>query len=340
MATVTIGKFKVVRRHLLAALTLWAAFFSTAQVVPVLKFNDEGKFKIVQFTDIHYKYGKGGSKKAIENMNNVLDAEQPDFVIITGDLVYADRAADAIRELLQPITSRNLPFATVFGNHDVQFDLTLPAMYDSIRSYSGCVMPERGGSFSPDYVVKVLSKDGNRTACVLYCMDSHSVTSVPGTGKYDWIKYEQIGWYRNQSDIFTTANGGKPLPALAFFHIPLPEFAYAEADTKSRLIGTKGENICCPALNSGLFTVIKEKGDVIGVFCGHDHDNDFAVGYFDVLLAYGRYSGGDTVYNHLKPKGARIIELNQDSRIFDTWLRLADGSIAQKASFPTDFTAK
>lgn len=328
------------KKCLLAAIALLAGVVAPAQENPVLKFNDEGKFKIVQFTDIHYKYGKGGSKKAIENMNAVLDAEQPDLVVITGDLVYADHVAEAIPELLEPITSRQLPFATVFGNHDEQFDLTLSQMYDSIQATPGSVMPPRDDRFSPDYIISVLSNDSTRVASVFYCIDSHSVTKYKDSGKYAWIAYDQIGWYRSLSDSITAANGGTPLPSLAFFHIPLPEFAYAEADMHSRLIGTKGEKICCPDINSGLFSSIKEKGDVIGVFCGHDHDNDFAVSYYDVLLAYGRYSGGDTVYNHLKPKGARVIELKQDSREFDTWLRLADGSVIQKTTFPADFGSK
>ena len=49
-----------------------------------------------------------------------------------------------------------------------------------------------------------------------------------------------------------------------------------------------GKKACAPALNSGLFTAIKENGDVMGVFVGHDHDDDYAVCWYDVLLAYGR----------------------------------------------------
>lgn len=328
------------KKLLLAAIAFLTVVLAQAQSAPVLRFNNDGKFKIVQFTDIHYKYSKSGSKRAVENMNAVLDAEKPDFVIITGDLIFAEQAADAVRELLEPITSRNLPFATVFGNHDEQFDLTLAELYDAIRSYPGSVMPERGDRFSPDYTVEILANNSDKPASVLYCIDSHSVTKIEDTGKYDWIKSDQINWYRDQSDKITAANGGQPLPSLAFFHIPLPEFAYADNGMSSGLIGTRGEDICCPELNSGLFCAFKEKNDVIGVFCGHDHDNDFAAKYYDILLAYGRYSGGNTVYNHLKPNGARVIELNQGSRQFDTWLRLADGSVIQKATFPIDFTKK
>ena len=47
-----------------------------------------------------------------------------------------------------------------------------------------------------------------------------------------------------------------------------------------------------------MFAAMKEAGDVMGVFVGHDHDNDYAVMWKNILLAYGRYTGGNTVYNH------------------------------------------
>ena len=37
------------------------------------------------------------------------------------------------------------------------------------------------------------------------------------------------------------------------------------------------EKACAPKLNTGMFAAMKEAGDVMGVFVGHDHDNDYAV---------------------------------------------------------------
>ena len=54
-----------------------------------------------------------------------------------------------------------------------------------------------------------------------------------------------------------------------------------------------------------MFVNMLECGDIIGIFTGHDHDNDYAVAWQDVLLAYGRYTGGNTVYNHLPSNGGR-----------------------------------
>ena len=127
----------------------------------------------------------------------------------------------------------------------------------------------------------------------------------------------------------------QPLPALAFFHIPLPEYNQAAADENAQLYGIRREKACAPPLNSGLFTAFKEKGDVMGTFVGHDHDNDYAVCWYGVLLAYGRFTGGPTEYNHL-PNGARVIELSEGSRSFTTWIRTKAG-VEQPTVYPDSF---
>lgn len=289
-----------------------------------LRFNPDGKLKIVQFTDNHYKWGNKASNAAVECIEAVLDAEKPDFVMFTGDMVYSEGAENSIDVVLQPVVDRGLPFAFVFGNHDVEFDRGYAEIYDQISSKPGAVMPPRGNVESPDYVLEVASSaDSTRTAYAFYCLDSHQYSPIGGCGKYAWLELDQIKWYKDASDSLQTAYGR--IPALMFLHIPLPEYDYAYSAKDAKKIGTKDEKVCSPKLNSGMFTAIKEQGDVRGVFCGHDHDNDYAVMYFNVLLAYGRYSGGKTVYNHLGTNGARVIEINEDNGNIDTWIRLSNG---------------
>lgn len=313
-----------------------------------LKFNGDHKFKIVQFTDNHYKVGKKASSEAVKCIETIVDVEKPDLVMFTGDLVYSEGVTEALDAVLAPIVSRGIPFGFVLGNHDTQFELDKYAFYDYLQSKPGGVMPKRKndadtGSGVVDYVVEIMSSDdAGRPAATLYCIDSHTVSSIPHTGKYDWIKFDQILWYRTHSDAYTNQNDGVPVPSLMFFHIPLPEVKYAYDSTVNYFTGVKKEKVCCPEINSGMFESIREKGDVIGAFFGHDHDNDFAINYYDVLLGYGRYSGGNTVYNHLGDPGARVIVMHEGSRELDTWIRLAnqDLEIKDKVAYPADFINK
>ena len=211
-----------------------------------------------------------------------------------------------------------------------------PELYDIIRSIPYNVQPDRGSEASPDYALEVKSSDGNRTAAVLYCMDSNSYSAIDDVGGYAWLNSDQVDWYRSQSGRYTDLNGGQPLPALAFFHIPLPEYNCAASDERAVLRGIRMEKACAPVLNTGMFAAMKESGDVMGVFVGHDHDNDYTVMWHGILLGYGRYTGGDTVYNHL-PNGARVIVLEEDSRSFTTWIDLAGGETVSETVFPDSY---
>ena len=73
------------------------------------------------------------------------------------------------------------------------------------------------------------------------------------------------------------------------------------------------------------------------IFVGHDHDNDYAVAYKEVLLAYGRYTGGKTVYNDLSSNGARVIVLHEGERRFDTYIRVANNEMESFVTFPNSF---
>jgi hypothetical protein len=111
----------------------------------------------------------------------------------------------------------------------------------------------------------------------------------------------------------------------------------------------KRKDVYSPDVNSGMFLAMLEKGDVLGTFAGHDHANDYIFKHYNIALAYGRFSGNkNTSYSVMVggvskrraidfPNGVRIIELTEEQRGFDTWIRLNDGTIINKARFPEDF---
>ena len=162
----------------LALVSLCMTVFCFAQKSE-LRFNKDGKFKIVQFTDVHFKYKNPASDIALERINQVLDEEQPDFVIFTGDVVYSAPADKGMLQVLEQVSKRKLPFVVTFGNHDNEQGMTREQLYDIIRQVPGNLMPDRGSVLSPDYVLTVkASSDAKKDAAVLYCMDSHSYSPL------------------------------------------------------------------------------------------------------------------------------------------------------------------
>lgn len=313
---------------------------ATAPADKELRFNKNGEFKIAQFTDFHYNSDDfPRSELGLKNADAIIAAEKPDLIIVTGDIIRSVPGMKPFRHVADRMDSYGIPFVILFGNHDPSHDrnYTLGQYYDMVREHKNCIQPERGQVESPDYVLRVKSHDGSRDAAAIYCFDSHDRALVKGVDTYDWIHFDQIAWYREQSKKLTAANGGEPLPSVAYFHIPLPEFRTACINNKwDPVYGNRREPWGPSELNSGLFTSMKEMGDILGVFCGHDHDIDIATKYYDVLLAYGRFSGGNCVYNHL-PRGSRLVVLKEGQRKLDTYIREMRGDVVQRITFPDTF---
>lgn len=304
-----------------------------------LRFNPDKKFKIVQFTDVHWVPGHPNSEDAEKCMNAVLEAEKPDFIMFTGDLVYGQPAAEALRRSLKPAVDRHIPFAVTWGNHDDEQDMTRQQLSDHIKNLPGNYTAQTPGlSGVTNFILPLKSSDGTATAFILYVFDSNSYYQLPHAKGYAGVQLDQVHWYIQQSKALTRANGGKPYPAAAFFHIPFPEYNEAAQDENACLIGTRKERACSSSLNNGLFSAMLQCGDVMATFVGHDHINDYAVNWKNILLCYGRFTGGDTVYCNIpQGNGARVIELTEGQRSFKTWIRLRTGNVINQINYPADY---
>lgn len=306
-------------RLFVVAAFLILSFNANAQKKPVLRFRD-GKFKIVQITDVHFKYQEPLSDSALVMIRNILADEKPDLVMLTGDIVCTKNMKEAWDQFSRVLIDARVPWAFMMGNHDQENEMTGRELVDHLSRmpYSLTESGPEEVRGDGNYILEVKGSNSNDVAALLYVFDSG--TGIPkGSiyGSYEWIDHTQIHWYRNQSLANTARNGGKPYPALAFFHIPLPE--YDEKAAVDSLIGIREEyKFGGPDLNSGLYTTMIQCKDVMATFVGHDHDNDYITKLRDICLAYGNVSGGNA-YGSIG-RGARIIVLYEGERKFDTWV--------------------
>lgn len=322
----------------LGLLILGACFLHAQK--PELKFGADKTFKIVQFTDVHWIYNDSRSDIAGERMNEVLDAEKPDFVIYTGDIIFGKPAKESLLKALEPVITRKIPFAVTWGNHDDEQGMSRQELFDLIKDIpNNLTSTVHGITGVTNFILPVKSADGKKESAVLYVFDSNSYSPIKKVvDGYGWIALDQIDWYTKTSKELTAKNGGQPIPSLAFFHIPLPEYHEAVLDEKTYMVGTRKEVACAPKINTGLGASMLQAGDVMGVFVGHDHVNDYVVNWRGILLGYGRYTGGSTVYHDIpQGNGARIIELTEGKRAFKTWERIAGGKIINEVNYPSDF---
>ncbi|MFL4474568.1 metallophosphoesterase family protein [Paeniglutamicibacter sp. MACA_103] len=308
-----------------------------------LKFGQDGKFKIVQFNDT--QDGPRTDRRTLELMDAVLDSEKPGFVVINGDVINgspanATEVKQALNNVVQPMESRKIPWALTFGNHDEDSlsngtKMTEAKMLEFVRSYDYNVNTKEDEIFgSSNSQLLIASSQGSKPVFGIWLLDSGRYApekiagqDFEGLKSYDWIRPEQIDWYRETSRA-TEVRHGK-VQSLMFFHIPLWEHHHmwygsqftsndadhAKAVAKHGIVGVKNEDVYVGAFNSGLFAAMQERGDVRGAYCGHDHINTFMGDYYGIELGYGPGTGFGTYglggAEEHSLRGARVFELDE-----------------------------
>ena len=306
-----------------------------------------GTFKVLQFTDTHYIKGDPRSERALRCVEEMIATEKPDLIIHTGDIVFGRPDIESAMEILKPMADSGIPWAVALGNHDSQFGSTREDMFSAIRSLPGCInLPPKEGVYGCSNDVVTLSGPGGPEH-IFYLFDSMDAVVLEGEEDihcYDYIRHNQIAWYRAHSESFAVA-AGHPVPSMAFFHIPLCELKEAVDAGVKPIAGTNGEPPCPSRLNSGLFAQFREMGDVKAIVTGHDHDCDYVLDFGQIHFIYGRFSGSDTIYNHLgvngyipsdthtapgTVSGCRVFQFREGNPGFRTWVRLSGGYIQQQ----------
>ncbi|MEC0311206.1 metallophosphoesterase family protein [Paenibacillus lautus] len=307
-----------------------------------LKFREDGTFVIVQFSDVEFIDAEDRDPETPlldsmtkATMERVIAMEQPDLVVFAGDLTASARSKDPLQSFRSAVAvaeENHVAWAAVFGNHDSEGSLPRKRMHEEQLLHEYCVaQPDPPGvSGAGNYALTIDDRAG-KPAASLFFLDSGDYSPIDAVGGYDWIRRDQIEWYVSESRQLAEQNGGAPLPALAFFHIPLPE--YDEVWKTSVCEGHCSEWISSPKVNSGLFTAMVEMGDVMGTFVGHDHSNDYCGTLHGIRLCYGRstryVSYVDGIRKDKFPTGGRVIRLKAGERQFETWIRQSDGLIAE-----------
>lgn len=354
---------------LVLCLGLVAGATRQLQNIPPLTVNaTSGKFKLVQFADLHWANGNASDCRDLtaeqqqypcSDLNTsafmaaVLDAEAPvDLVVFTGDNIMSDArdSRQAMSAAVQAVVARGIPWAAALGNHDTQAPIhNQTELEDYIsrmplsRSATGPAdlsTPQRpvGGNFVLTIAHAHL---GEGDAATLYFLDSGDYSKVPGVSGYDWVHQAQLEWWQGQAVAARNKSSAllpprPPPPALMFFHIPVPEYNDMLA-AGVPLTGDHQEGVSCPEVNSGLLETLIEDGTVLATVVGHDHVNDFCGSWRGMKLCYGGGTGFHAYGKAGWPRRARVFEIATSSggdgiattQTVLTWKRL-HGTLAVK----------
>ena len=277
---------------------------------------------------------------------------KPDLIVLTGDNIAGYSAEKkwgatfSIRQVMDILSLFHTPIAAVFGNHDDEgtelTKLDQMDVYESYPTFIGCrgVVAEKTvdktvinvGTYNlPVYA----DKCSDEVAFNIWCFDSGNYNPDNRYGGYGYVFPEQLEWYVEKSNELKKANGGVPVPSIAFQHIIPPQIAEALQEVPEGTPGavdfagkwytlpegtdlTKNhlsEAPCPPNLDfepgyAEVETMLAQ-GDVNAIFCGHDHVNGFSVPYKGIDLVtspgctYGSYNDDN--------RGFRLITIDKNN---------------------------
>lgn len=290
---------------------------------------------------------------ALNAVAAMVTAEKPDLVVITGDASYPVpfqagtfnnlSSAKIVAALMEKL---GVYWTICFGNHDTEaysyYSREDISEFYSSEDFKYCLFqtgPEDVDGCG-NQIINIKNSKGIITQS-LFVFDSHSYIDGDYFGmmwKYDNIHENQIEWYKNaisqlneeNNEVYKSLGSKKKsdIKSVAFFHIPLAEYreawyeyadnGFKDTENVKLYYGVAGEDnkvVYCGTGSDELFETMQDLGSTKGIFCGHDHENNFSLDYKGIRLTYGMsvdYLAYPGIYKMGSQRGCTVINFAPD----------------------------
>lgn len=333
---------------LITAVVVLAVLAASSTVSARLTFNQDGTFKILHLSDVHYRigpdqpsrdvteaqaeYSVDGAHNTTDFIKRLIELEKPDLVVHTGDIIDGDThtPSQGMEDLYGVSFGAGIPWAATIGNHDDNGDITREELMDYILtlplgvSKLNALGEGETESFGNFYLEIFESEHVTTPSFRTFHLDANT-NNVS-------INADQVSWFTSKA---TELSAVSAAPALAFFHIPLEEYKDAVRTKDQEICGMLHEHVSYNG-QSGLFDAIKQEGSVKATFVGHDHTNDFCTLYQGVQLCY-EGSPGYQGYGNCEGKHrclerrARVTNIVNWGKQVRSWKRMATDNYPETA---------
>lgn len=315
-----------------------------------LKFNEDGKFKILVVADLHlHETCDDAEEDTLALLSCSIEKLKPDLTVLLGDNIngWENSSYQGVRNAIGKINKIFLdfktPFALIFGNHDAESGVELKDQIELYKQSDYCHMNNGDCPIGfGNYNLPIWDSLNNNIVFNLWFIDSGDyIINSEGKKEYAYVSDEQISWYENKSNVIKEENHGFPVLSLLFQHMPVPE-VYKLLKEVSALVpfSVKGHGVyaknfyiisqpqftsgelmegpCPPNINNGQFDSWVKQGDIIGAVFGHDHINDFVGKVAGITLMQTKGAGFSSYGDGLN-RGVRLITLDEcDLSTFQT----------------------
>lgn len=268
-------------------------------------------------------------ERCFDYLTEVITATNPDFIIITGDIIYGefDDNGTSLTALINFMESFQIPWSPVFGNHDNESKKGVDWQCDQLENATYCLFEQKELSGNGNYSVGIVQ--GNEVKRVFYMMDSNGCGNASAESKanghtypsFAGFKNDQINWYTDQIE---TLKDIVPDVKISFaYHIQQSVFSEAYAkygfnqsekyqdinlDTKEGVaegdFGYIGRQMKGPWDESQVVYKDMKALGVDSIFVGHEHCNNVSVVYDGVRFTYGLKSSEYDRYNAILQDGS------------------------------------
>lgn len=290
-------------------------------------------------------------------MNNILSDESPQLVVINGDLItgentYLANATHYVDQIVPPIVSRHLPWASTYGNHDSDVNLSPTALFQREKLWSNsltqAMVADEVNGITNYYLPVYPSSGGSTPAMILWFFDSRSGKYFQtGAARPDYVSQAVVDWFQSTRDSLN-AQYGSTIPSLAFVHIPTQSMLAfqqtgvsptKEPGINDDIIGHQDGSDPYQGLDMPFMQALLNTQGLISVFSGHDHGDDWCFRWEGTLptnnlqgnglhQCFGRHTGygGYGTWT----RGSRQILVTESQLAqgaVQTWNRLEDSRI-------------